>query len=115
MQIEERRVGNIVILDVHGKMILGDGDQLLKDKIYSLIHRGHTNILLNLGGVAYLDSAGLGQIVASYATVRREGGRLALVNLTKRIHDLLAIAKLLAVFDAYENEDHALRSFIVHA
>lgn len=115
MQIEERHVGNIVILDVYGKMTLGDGDQLLKDKLYSLVHRGHINILLNLAGVSYLDSAGIGQVVASFTTIRRAGGRLALVNLTKKIQDLLAIAKLLTVFDAYENEDHALRSFLVHA
>jgi anti-sigma B factor antagonist len=81
----------------------------------SLVHRGHTNILLNLAGVSYVDSAGIGRIVASYTTTSRAGARLALVNLTTQIHDLLAIAKLLTVFDVYENEDQALRNFVVHA
>ena len=111
MQIEERRVGNVIILDAKGKLTLGDGDVLLKDKIHSLVQQGHKNIVLNLGGVPYVDSAGIGEIVGTYTTLSRAGGTLRLLNLTKRIHDLLAITKLLTVFETFTSEDEAVRSF----
>ena len=111
MQIEERIVGDVTILDLKGKMTLGEGDELLKDKINSLIHQGQKNLLLNLEGVPYIDSAGLGEIVRTYTTVSRQGGALKLVNLTKRITDLLSITKLLTVFETYDNEADAVRSF----
>ena len=90
MQIEERVVGEVLILDLKGKMTLGEGDELLKDKINSLISQGRKKLLLNLEGVPYIDSAGLGEIVRTYTTVSRQGGKLKLLNLTKRIQDLLA-------------------------
>jgi anti-sigma B factor antagonist len=111
MQIEERAVGDVTVLDLKGKMTLGEGDELLKDKINSLIHQGHKKLLLNLEGVPYIDSAGLGEIVRTYTTVSRQGGNLKLLNLTKRIQDLLAITKLLTVFETYENEQEAVKSF----
>jgi len=111
MQIEERRVGNVIILDAKGKLTLGDGDVLLKDKIHSLAQQGHKNIVLNLGNVPYVDSAGIGEIVGCYTTLSRVGGNLRLLNLTKRIHDLLAITKLLTVFETFSTEDEALQSF----
>jgi len=111
MQIEERRVGSVIILDAKGKLTLGDGDVLLKDKIHSLVQQGHKNIVLNLGDVPYVDSAGIGEIVGSYTTLSRVGGTLRLLNLTKRIHDLLAITKLLTVFETFTSEDEAVRSF----
>ena len=111
MQIEERRVGNVIVLDAKGKLTLGDGDVLLKDKIHSLVQQGHKNIVLNLGDVPYVDSAGIGEIVGSYTTLSRAGGTLRLLNLTKRIHDLLAITKLLTVFETFTSEDEAVRSF----
>ena len=111
MQIEERRVGNVIILDAKGKLTLGDGDVLLKDKIHSLVQQGHKNIVLNLGDVPYVDSAGIGEIVGTYTTLSRAGGTLRLLNLTKRIHDLLAITKLLTVFETFTSEDEAVRSF----
>ena len=111
MQIEERRMGNVIILDAKGKLTLGDGDVLLKDKIHSLVQQGHKQIVLNLGEVPYVDSAGIGEIVGSYTTLSRVGGNLRLLNLTKRIHDLLAITKLLTVFETFSTEDEALRSF----
>jgi anti-sigma B factor antagonist len=111
MQIEERIVGDVTILDLKGKMTLGEGDELLKDKINSLIHQGQKKLLLNLEGVPYIDSAGLGEIVRTYTTVSRQGGSLKLVNLTKRITDLLSITKLLTVFETYDNEADAVRSF----
>jgi anti-sigma B factor antagonist len=99
------------VLDVKGKITLADGDQLLKDKINSLVNQGHTKILLNLAAVPYIDSAGLGEIVRTYTTVSRQGGNLKLVNLTKRINDLLSITKLLTVFETFDSESEAVRSF----
>jgi anti-sigma B factor antagonist len=111
MQIEERVVSNVTVLDLKGKMTLGEGDELLKDKINSLLQQDRKHILLNLEGVPYTDSAGLGEIVRTYTTVSRQGGKLKLVNLTKRITDLLSITKLLTVFETFESEPEAIRSF----
>ena len=111
MEIEQRPSGDVIILDLTGKLTIGSGDELLKDKIHSLIQQGHRNLLLNLAGVPYVDSAGLGAIVSSYTTVSREGGSLKLLGLTSRIKDLLAITKLLTVFDTFESESDAVASF----
>lgn len=111
MQIEERVVNNVTILDLKGKITLGEGDEALKDKINSLILQNHKRILLNLADVPYIDSAGLGEIVRTYTTVSRQGGQLKLVNLTKRITDLLAITKLLTVFETFDTEKEALQSY----
>jgi anti-sigma B factor antagonist len=111
MQIEERVVGNVTILDLKGKITLGEGDEALKDKINSLVHQGRKQILLNFGGVPYVDSAGLGEIVRTYTTVSRQGGKLKLVHLTKRITDLLMITKLLTVFETFESESEALKTY----
>ena len=111
MVIEERVIGDITVLDLKGKMTLGEGDELLKDKINSLIHQGQKKLLLNLEGVPYIDSAGLGEIVRTYTTVSRQGGNLKLVNLTKRITDLLSITKLLTVFETFDQEKDAVASF----
>jgi anti-sigma B factor antagonist len=111
MQIEERVVGNVTILDLKGKVTLGDGDEALKDKINSLIHQERKRILLNFADVPYVDSAGLGEIVRTYTTVSRQGGQLKLVNLTKRITDLLSITKLLTVFETFDSEPDALKTF----
>lgn len=111
MDIEERVVNSVTILDLKGKLILGEGDELLRDKINSVLHQGRKHILLNLEGVPYIDSAGLGEIVRTYTTVSRQSGKLKLLNLTKRIQDLLSITKLLTVFETYESEPEALKSF----
>ena len=111
MEIDERSLENVVILDLNGKLTIGEGDELLKEKINSLMQQGHRNLLLNLENVPYVDSAGLGEIVRTYTTVSRQGGHLKLVNLTKRITDLLAITKLLTVFDTFESEADAVCSF----
>ena len=111
MQIEQRTVGSVMILDLKGKITLGEGDEALKDKINSLILQGHKQMLLNFGDVPYIDSAGLGEIVRTYTTVSRQGGQLKLVNLTKRITDLLSITKLLTVFETFDNEAEALKSY----
>lgn len=111
MQIEERIVGDVVILDLKGKITLGEGDELLKDKVNSLVNQGHKKIILNLADVPYVDSAGLGEVVRTYTTVSRQGGSLKLLNLTKRITDLLSITKLLTVFETFESESDAVTSF----
>ena len=111
MKIEERALENIVVLDLKGKLTIGEGDALLKETIQKLIDQGHNKLLLNLEEVPYIDSAGLGEIVRTYTTVSRQGGSLKLVNLTKRITDLLAITKLLTVFDTFESEAEAVSSF----
>jgi len=112
MHISERTIGDVVVVDVSGKVTLGDGgDTILKDKLRSLVQQGKRKLLLSLADVAYVDSAGRGAIVQSYTTVTNQGGALKLVNMTKRIHDLLAITKLLTVFDTYDNEAEAVTSF----
>ncbi len=112
MQLEERQVGDITIVKVTGDITLNKGgDVLLKDKIQSLLQQGKKKLLLDLGGVSYVDSAGLGQLVQVYATTRNHGGALKLLNLTKRLKDLLVVSKLLTVFDSHENESEALASF----
>ena len=92
-------------------MTIGEGNELLKDKVNSLIQQGRRKLLLNLEGVPYVDSAGLGEIVRTYTTVSRQGGKLKLLNLTKRIEDLLSITKLLTVFESFESEQEAVQSF----
>jgi anti-sigma B factor antagonist len=111
MEIAERTVNDVTILDLKGKMTLGEGDELLKDKINSLLSQGRKKLLLNLEGVPYIDSAGLGEVVRTYTTVSRQGGSLKLLNLTKRIEDLLSITKLLTVFETYESESDAVSSY----
>ena len=111
MQIDERVVDDVTILDLKGKMTLGEGDELLKDKINSLASQGHKKLVLNLEGVPYIDSAGLGEIVRTYTSISRQGGKLKLLNVSKRIYDLLVITKLVTIFDSYEDEQEAVRSF----
>ena len=115
MQIDERTIGEVLILDVNGRITLGEGDEILKDKVNSLLNQGKKKIILNLADVPYVDSAGLGAIVRTYTTVSRQGGSLKLLNLTKRITDLLAITKLLTVFETYDAEADAVQSFSASA
>ena len=115
MEIVERTVSDVTVLDLKGKMTLGEGDELLKDKINSLLASGKKKLLLNLEAVPYIDSAGLGEVVRTYTTVSRQGGSLKLLNLTKRITDLLSITKLLTVFETFDSENDAVRSFSASA
>jgi anti-sigma B factor antagonist len=111
MQIHQRSIGDVTIIDLQGKITLGEGDELLRDKVNSLIQQGQKKLVLNLAEVPYIDSAGLGEIVRTYTTVSREGGALKLLNLTKRIKDLLAITKLLTIFETFDTEADAAKSF----
>ena len=111
MDIKERVVEGVSILDLSGKIVLGEGDMQIKERIRDLLSDGQRKVLLNLGDVSYIDSAGLGALISSYATAKREGGQLKLVNLTKRVQDLLAITKLITVFETFDNEKEALESY----
>jgi anti-sigma B factor antagonist len=112
MQIDQRVVGDIAIIQVLGDITLGKGgDVILKDKIQSLLQQGFRKLLLDMGKVSYVDSAGLGQLVQIYATTNHLGGSLKLLNLTKRLKDLLVLTKLLTVFDTYDSEEAAMASF----
>ena len=111
MTITERKSGDVTIMDVEGKILLGEGDVQLKRKIDEMIERKETKLLLNLANVPYMDSGGLGEIVRSYTTVKRAGGELKLLNATKRISDLLTITKLITVFEIFEEEGEAVKSY----
>lgn len=111
MQISERHVGDVAIIDLSGRLVLGDNDDLLRDKVNSLVQQNYKHIVVNLSGVTYMDSSGIGQLVGCYTTVTRRGGALKLLGLTKRISDLLAITKLLTIFDSYDTEKEVVASF----
>ena len=111
MQIDQRVNGDVAIVSISGDITLSKGgDVLLKDKIQSLLQQGHRKILLDMGNVSYVDSAGLGQLVQVYATTSHLGGSLKLLSLTKRLSDLRVLTKLLRVFDAYDSESEAVAS-----
>ena len=111
MKIDERSVGSVKVLDLTGQIKFTQGDEMLKDKIHSVVHQGSTKILVNLAGVDYVDSAGLGELVGAYTTVTKAGGHMKLLNLTKKMHDLLSITKLLTVFETFDSEQEAIKSF----
>lgn len=112
MEIEERTVGAVKVIKVTGDITLNKGgDVILKDKINSILQQGQKKLLLDLGGVAYVDSAGLGQLVQVKVTAGRNGAELKLLNITKRLQDLLVVTRLSTVFDSYEDETTALASF----
>jgi anti-sigma B factor antagonist len=112
MTISERTVGAVRVLDLDGQLKLGDSSaQLLSDKVRSLLQQGEKRILVNLQGVSYMDSAGLGELVQAFATTSRQGGSLKLVNATARLKDLLVITKLATVFELHDNEAAAVGSF----
>jgi len=111
LEVTERQAGDVTILDMTGAVRIGEGSIALRDAIRGLADSGKKKILLNLAGVNYVDSSGIGELIANYTTVSRQGGQLKLLNLTDRIQNLLVITKLLTVFDAYEDEGEALKSF----
>jgi anti-sigma B factor antagonist len=99
-----------VILDISGRITLGDGTITLRETLQKLLNRGERKVLMNLEDVDYVDSAGLGELITAFTTVRAHGGQLKLLKLTHRIHDLLQITKLLTVFDSFDNETEAIKS-----
>ena len=111
LEIAERQIGAVTILDLAGKLTIDQEAQRLKDKINSLIHQQRTQVVLNLGEVSYIDSGGLGQLVSSYSSLAKTGGGLKLLHVNKRNHDLLSITRLVTIFDAYDSEEEAVKSF----
>jgi anti-sigma B factor antagonist len=110
-KLTSRQVGDVTVMDVSGRITLGEGSSSLRDALHSAIEAGNKKILLNLGDVTYIDSSGIGELVAGFTSVSNHGGNLKLLNLTKRVKDLLQITKLYTVFDVHEDEAHALQSF----
>jgi anti-sigma B factor antagonist len=111
LNISERHVGDLTILDMDGKITIGEGSVALRTAIRRLLEEGKKKILLNLAKVGYIDSSGIGELVSSYTAINKEGGELKLLNLTQKLQDLLTITKLLTVFDVYESEEEALAGF----
>src|SRR5436853_6792204 len=112
LNIRERQAGDVTILDLEGRITIGDGNVSLRNAIRRLIEEGKKKILLNLAGVGYIDSSGIGELVSSYTAINKEeGGQLKLLSLTQKLQDLLTITKLLTVFDAYDTEAEALSKF----
>jgi anti-sigma B factor antagonist len=111
LNITERQAGDITILDMNGKVTIGEGSVALRTAIRRLLGEGKKKILLNLGSVGYVDSSGIGELVSSFTAVNKENGSLKLLNLTQKIQDLLAITKLLTVFDVFDSEADALSSY----
>jgi anti-sigma B factor antagonist len=111
LNISERQVGDVTILDMDGKITIGEGSVALRTAIRRLLEEGKKKILLNLAKVGYIDSSGIGELVSSYTAIGKEGGQLKLLNLTQKLQDLLTITKLLTVFDVYESEEDALSSY----
>src|SRR6266480_8114283 len=111
LNISERQVGDITVLDMDGKITIGEGSVALRTAIRRLLEEGKKKMLLNLAKVGYIDSSGIGELVSSYTAINKESGELKLLNLTQKLQDLLTITKLLTVFDVYESEDEALASY----
>jgi len=111
LNIKERQAGDVTIMDLDGEVRIGDSATALRSAIRNLVARGSTKLLLNLAGVRYIDSSGIGELIANYTTVGRSGGQLKLLSLTEKVQDLLVITKLLTVFDVYDDESEALSSF----
>ena len=112
LNILERQVGDITVLDMDGKITIGEGSVALRTAVRRLLEEGKKKILLNLAKVGYIDSSGIGELVSSYTAIgKEEGGQLKLLNLTQKLQDLLTITKLLTVFDVYESEEEALTGF----
>ena len=111
LEVNERQAGDVTILDMNGSVRMGEGAISLRNAIRALVDNVKNKILINLNGVKNIDSSGIGELIANYTTVSRDGGQLKLLNLTEKIQNLLVITKLLTVFDSYDNEAEALNSF----
>ena len=111
LTISERNSGSVTILDLSGKITIGEGSVQLRDAVRKLLEQGHKNLLIDLGQVDYVDSSGIGELVSCYTTTKNQGGQLKLLNLTKKIKDLLSITKLLTVFETFDSESEAVSSF----
>ncbi len=113
MKINTRTIRDVYVLDCSGKITLGEGTMIVRNTVRNILQNGGKKIILNLGDVNYIDSSGIGELVSTYTTVTNQGAQLKLLNLTKKIQELLAITKLLTVFDVYNSEESALAGFVV--
>jgi anti-sigma B factor antagonist len=111
MKATNRQVDGVAVVDMSGRITLGEGSVVLRDTIRDLVGKGQKKILLNLGDVTYIDSSGIGELVSAFTAVRREGGELKLLNLTNKVHDLLQITKLYTDFDIKDDEAAAIKAF----
>lgn len=111
VKISHRQVGDVAVVDAAGRITLGEGASVFRDTIRDLVAKGNKKILVNLADVSYIDSSGIGEMVSSFTTVTNHGGQLKLLGLTKRVKDLLQITKLYTVFEVFEDESSAIRSF----
>ena len=111
VKLNTRQVGDVSVMDVAGRITLGEGSSALRDSLREMVAKNQKKILLNLGEVSYIDSSGIGELVSGFTTVTNQGGQLKLLNLTKRVKDLLQITKLYTVFDVHDDEAYAVRSF----
>ena len=111
LKANNRQVDGVNIVDLNGRITLGEGSVILRDTVRELLGEGRKHILLNLGNVTYIDSSGIGELVSAFTSVRNQGGELKLLNLTKKVHDLLQITKLYTVFDVRDDEAQAVQSF----
>jgi anti-sigma B factor antagonist len=111
MKVKTRQVDGITIMDLSGRITLGEGSVTLRDAVRDVLAKGSNKILLNLGDISYIDSSGIGELVSGYTAVKNSGGELKLLNLTKKVHDLLQITKLYTVFDVKDDEASAVASF----
>jgi len=111
IKLSTRQVGDVSVVDVAGRITLGEGSSALRDTMRDMVGKSQKKILLNLGEVSYIDSSGIGELVSGFTTVTNSGGQLKLLNLNKRVKDLLQITKLYTVFDVHEDEAAAIRSF----
>lgn len=111
MKATIRQVNAVTVVDLSGRITLGEGCTQLRELIRDLLSKGHNKMLLNLADVSYIDSSGIGELVSGFTAVSNQGGQLKLLNLTKKVHDLLQITKLLTVFDVHDDEAKAVASF----
>jgi anti-sigma B factor antagonist len=111
MKANTRQINGVAVVDMSGRITLGEGSVVLRETVRDLITKGEKKILLNLGNVTYIDSSGIGELVSAFTTLRNQGGELKLLNLTKKVHDLLQITKLYTVFDVKDDEAAAIASF----
>ena len=111
MKVATRQVDGVTILDLSGRITLGEGSVTLRDAVHDVLAKGSKKILLNLGDISYIDSSGIGELVSAFTSVKNQGGELKLLNLTKKVHDLLQITKLYTVFDIWDNETSAITAF----
>jgi anti-sigma B factor antagonist len=111
IKLNTRQVGDVTVLDLAGRITLGEGSSTLRDALKDNLAKGHRKVLLNLGEVSYIDSSGIGELVSGFTTMTNQGGQLKLLGLNKRVKDLLQVTKLYTVFEVFEDEAEAVRSF----